>query len=277
MNYTICKSCGSSNLLVENTKYKLWKCQNCDLIFCINIYSSKEIVETYNTLYNKNNQYESHQNEYLILSQGKTPKLGRSKRIILNYLIKNKCQSYFEIGAGVGIVGKYIQECNYTYLGIEIDPTTASKAVNSGINVLNKDIVQLQSFDKKFDAVVGFEVLEHIQDIDTSFKIINNLIKTNGFLGFTVPNYNKVLNYQNRKDRIHQDPPPIHLNFFTVNSIEKILAKNGFKSRMLFVRRWPYFNYKLPATYKFAFLALLGRYQGPTIICVAQKIEEKPL
>src|SRR5690606_16633268 len=121
------------------------------------------------------------------------------------------------------------------------------------------------------DIILAFEVFEHLQDLDLLFKILEKKVKPHGHIGFTVPNYNKYLNYKNHNHKIYQSGPPIHLNFFTVESLQNVAKIYGFEIIFCYEKKYPYFNWKKKETYCHILKAIIGNYRGSTIIAIFKK------
>lgn len=268
--YRACKVC-MSEVSVVNSKFNLVQCENCKLVFCKYIYSDQTFINVYNQLYNTTQQYEKHIRESETLINKKQPPIGRVKIKILDFLIKREVNNVAEIGAGVGIVAKYFQNRNVNYNGIELDSKTVERAQKAGLNIENGDFTVLMNLVKLQDAVVAFEVVEHLQDLNGLFLILKKQIKSNGYFGFTVPNYNKRLNFKNPGTRIYQSPPPIHLNYFTIESIKNISAFYGFEVVFCKEKRLPYFLSNRKSTYINVIRGVAGRFRGPTIMAVIQR------
>lgn len=268
--YEFCKLCNSKVFSV-NSLHELVKCENCDLIFSKKIFTPKEIIETYDKLYNKSDKYSNHIEQFRLMQLGRRPRIGSNKTRILNKIISKKNQLFLEIGAGVGLTGNYLIKKHHSYKGIEIDHQTAIKAKTLGVNIEEGSFELADKWENKFDSVIAFEVIEHIQDLDKCLKVVHKTLKRDGLFGFTVPNYNKILNYTKDDSRLRQSPPPIHLNFFTIDNIQKIVAHYPFEIQYLKTRRFPYFNLKKRITYKFIVKAIFGLFHGPTILCVLKK------
>lgn len=265
-----CKMC-SGQIRQLNPLYNLVKCEDCGLIFCKDIFTDVQIQETYDRLYNKSSKYQSYQAEFIRLSKQDSLRLGWPKRKVVHYVLDQKVREVCEVGAGVGLVGVYLKKRNLSYMGIEMDSATAEKASSLGIDVRAGSFTQLAAYQERFDAVLGFEVIEHIQELKDFFTIVNKSLKPGGLLGFSVPNYNKVLNYPMDNNRLHQDGPPIHVNFFTEENLSSVLQLAGFEIQFLKTKSRPYFNVKKSDTYRFMLKSLIGKYHGPTIIGVAVK------
>lgn len=268
--YSACKVCNSKVELL-NVKYNLVQCVKCKLVFSKIIFSEQDFIETYYRLYNATLQYGTHQREFEKLQKGKTLHIGRPKLKVLNYLLRNKVRRICEVGAGVGIVASYLKRKDVDYIGIELDKVTADKAQSINLNIINGDFSKLNDIEGEFDAIVAFEVIEHLQDLNLFFQIASKKLKEKSYLGFTVPNYDKRMNYKNGGNKIYQSGPPIHLNFFTIESIKIIANHFGFKIALCEAKRFPYFNWKKIDTYRFFLRSILGKFKGPTLQCVMIK------
>src|SRR5205085_7137102 len=104
--------------------------------------------------------------------QGKQPHLGYNKLKIIRSLSGRQCKHIAEIGAGVGIAGHYLQRKKLYYQGIELDTEAAQLAQRAGVNIRNASYHALTNFTKQ-DAVIAFEVLEHIDNIKECFDLIH--------------------------------------------------------------------------------------------------------
>lgn len=267
-----CKICNAT-VIVINHKHKLVQCQECDLIFCNEIFTNEFIQKTYDELYNKSTEYQMYQKQFDDLKKSKRLLLGWPRRKVFSNILNRPCKRICEIGAGVGVIGKYLSnKQNLSYTGIEMDVVTAQKAASLGINVRTGSFTLLNEYTDHFDAIVAFEVIEHIQDLKEFLFLAHKSLNQGGRLGFSVPNYNKIHNYPKGNERLYQPSPPIHINFFTKDSVKKIFQRAGFVVRYIDIKGRPYFNYKKFDTYFFLFKALLGKYYGPTIVCVVEKI-----
>lgn len=264
-----CKVCGGK-LHEVNKTHKLVQCSNCQLVFAKSIFTDQQFIETYDKLYNKTLQYDIHQKEYQKLAKGEVS-IGRLKKDLLHRVLKNNVKNLCEVGAGVGLVASYLQNSNVNYLGIELDEKTSSNARKIGFNIKTGAFNLLEEIDQTFDGIVAFEVIEHLQDVDLFFKLVSEKLNPKGVLGFSVPNYDKRLNYKNAGDNIYQSGPPIHLNYFTKESIRNIAKIYNFEVSYLEVKRFPYLNLKKVQTYTSILKSIFGMYHGSTIKCVLVK------
>ncbi|WP_264522002.1 class I SAM-dependent methyltransferase [Flavobacterium sp. N1994] len=274
--YENCKVC-ESNIKVVNEKYNLGQCDSCKLIFCLTIFSQDEFVKVYDELYNKvNANYKYHSIvEYNMLLENKTIKVGFHRaKLLKKYVLNKKCQSVLEIGSGVGLIGSYIRQhdASVNYTGIEIDKEAFEKSQTLGLNTINNDFKAMDTIEETFDVIMLWEVLEHLQDLKSFLDLAHKKLNKGGKIILSVPNYNKIYNTPNReKDAIFQDLPPIHLNFFTKESIINVFELNHFKDCKASVKKFPYISLKKTNFYIEFIKALLNKYNGSTIHFVGSK------
>ncbi len=275
--YTKCKYCEDNyNTIIE--KLSIVKCNNCKLVFCKKKFTQEELTETYNQLYNKrvNSHYNVHTDiEYNKLKKGVIPKIGFNRKRIIDKYTTNKNVNILEIGSGIGLIASYIKNKGIeNYLGLEIDYETYLKSQKLGLNTINTDFSYIERGEKEINIVMLWEVLEHLQDLKLFVNLIIKKLKKNGVLMFSVPNFDKIKNYKkNKQNGIYQDTPPIHLNFFTKESIKNILESSGFHIEYLYIKKRPYINFKSKHFYRMMYRVLRGKYEGSTIYVVARKIE----
>src|SRR6266487_525963 len=155
--YTSCKICNSAfNPLIE--RKKIVECANCKLIFFQEKLNHEEVINLYKKLYDFGDDiaYHSHIHQQQLISHGIQPGIGYNKRVIINKIIHSNPSSVGEIGAGVGIIGKYLTNKSFNYTGIELDESIATKARESGINIQSGSFENLQAYQNTFDALVAF-------------------------------------------------------------------------------------------------------------------------
>lgn len=266
-----CKFCGK-NIHQINTIHDLVECESCDLIFSRKKFSQQEFRSIYDQLYNSENpKYKIHSIiEYEQLRKG-ILKVGYNRRRLVKKYIRDN-SNILEIGSGIGLMGCFIQQTfpNSSFTGIEIDEKVNEKARSFGLEVHRGDFSIIKDMEGSYDVVLMWEVLEHIQDMELCLSLIKSKLKVGGLFIFSVPNYDKRLNYKSPGDNIFQDGPPIHLNFFRKKAIRKIFDSKDFEIVHLEKKKFPYLNIK---SLKSMFLKVLtGKYEGPTLFCVIRKI-----
>ena len=274
--FTSCKICKSAIKLVNQT-YHLVECDKCGLIFSENIFSQEEFVEVYNALYNgTDSSYQRHsKDEFEKLKSGHV-QIGKNRSELVNRIIINNtnCKSVLEIGSGIGLVGSYVKlkAPLMVYKGIELDTEAYLKSKVLGLDTFNGDFQIISKFDETFDVIMLWEVIEHLQDLNLFLELAYSKLNKGGKILLSTPNYNKIHNYPDRKkDKLYQNEPPIHLNFFTKKNIKTVFKMKGFYSIEVREKKFPYIEKNIIQFIKSSAKALLGKYNGPTLYLVAEK------
>ena len=270
--YNCCKICDAPINPLLPIK-KIVECSKCKLIFFQENLSDEEVLKLYRDLYDSGNDpaYHAHLRQQQLISRGLQPKMGYNKRVVIDKIIQSNLSSIAEIGAGVGVVGKYLTKRQFKYTGIELDEAIAMKANEAGINIQTGSFVNLQAYPNSFDALMAFEVIEHIDNLKLCLTLVYKALSGKGKFGFTVPNFNKRKNYKNAHESLYQPNPPVHVNFFTTENIPLILKFFGFRIEFIRTRPFPDLNFKRKQTYIHVLQALRGNFEGSTIMCIAVK------
>jgi 2-polyprenyl-3-methyl-5-hydroxy-6-metoxy-1,4-benzoquinol methylase len=133
-----------------------------------------------------------------------------------------KSAKILEIGCGKGaFIQRLCQEENKEAYGIELNSNAVKFAQDTGIPVSLKDVYELAGEQpNSFDAVCCFQVLEHISNLKPFLESMIQLVKPNGKLIISVPNY---LSFTKHCKNDLLDQPPHHMNQWSVESFEYLI------------------------------------------------------
>lgn len=274
--FSNCKICNSSIKIINQT-HNLVKCTKCELIFCKTIFSQDNFVKIYDNLYNRNDgEYQRHSKiEFERLQKGNFEKIGYHRKKLINKNVFNsKSRSVLELGSGIGLVGAYIlsKDKKILYTGIELDKEAYEKSKLLGLSTINGDFKEMRNLDFTFDVIMLWEVIEHLQDLKLFLELAYQKLNSGGKIILSAPNYNKIYNYSNRpKDRLYQNDPPIHLNYFISNSLRSVFEISGFEKCIVKIKKTPYVNIKSRKFYIDMFKVFFKKYNGSTIYFEASK------
>ena len=274
--FSNCKICKSS-LKIINQTHNLVKCNKSELIFCKTIFSQDNFVEIYDNLYNiDDGEYQRHTKiEFERLQNGNFEKIGYNrKKLIKKNIFDSKSRSVLELGSGIGLVGAYIsfKDKKILYTGIELDKEAYEKSNLLGLKTINGDFKEMRNLDSTFDVIMLWEVIEHLQDLKLFLELAYQKLNLGEKIILSAPNYNKIYNYSNSpKDRLYQNDPPVHLNYFTSNSLKSIFEIYGFEKYIVKIKRTPYINIKTKKFYMDMFKVIFKKYNGSTIYFEASK------
>jgi SAM-dependent methyltransferase len=156
---------------------------------------------------------------------------GEVRSDVLPFLPEG-AREVLEVGCGRGVTGKLIQErlgCRVT--GVELNPVAAREAARHLHRVLQGD-VQTLAIEGRFDAVLAFELVEHLVETENFLTRVRQLLAPGGRAIFSIPN---VGHYSIIEDLIagRWDYLPIgllcytHFRFFTRHTLTDWLRRAG--------------------------------------------------
>lgn len=163
-------------------------------------------------------------------------------KAISNVVKKNnlKKAKILEIGCGTGLFLERLRtqfiNLEMEFLGIEIDPNSATIAKQRGFSIINENAENLlQNQNQQFDIIIHFELIEHL--IDPRMFIMNcrNLLEPDGYMILTTCNEDGLdnqsigYNWPNRM-MAHALFPPMHLNAYNTRNIYFTLLDLGLQN-----------------------------------------------
>lgn len=187
-----CPACKnlSSNLYTKKCGFIYQQCKICETIYM----SPRPPVKIMEKYY-KNSENYKYWAKYIFPFSEK----ARREKISypwLKYLVKF-CRTYkvqrnflIEIGSGFGTFSALAQEKKAFKKVVAIEPTPqmADACRQKGVKVLQESLEKVGKSLKNADAVVAFEVIEHLFNPRDLFKIAYTLLKEKGILAISCPN-----------------------------------------------------------------------------------------
>jgi SAM-dependent methyltransferase len=156
---------------------------------------------------------------------------GKNRNILLNNLVLKHVkldQEILEIGCGTGTILKNLKAHGYSVTGIEPTNTGFSSCIEKNLNVQNKYLNEYFP-DSKYDAILLFDVLEHIEnDLKALQHIHDHLLKSGGIIIIAVPS-SPILWSQ-------LDVDVFHFRRYTFRTMSKLLKNSNFEIK--FYRGW---------------------------------------
>lgn len=118
--------------------------------------------------------------------------LALIRAIDCRYFLEAKIEGrILDLGCGDGLFTKILFKSSRdrVFAGIDLNLIELKKAKESNVYryLVDGNITNLPFQSNYYDAVISNSVLEHVQDIDLAIKEINRILKTGGYLVFTVP------------------------------------------------------------------------------------------
>ncbi len=197
-----------------------------------------------------------------------------------------------EVGCGTGKILSLLNELDYECQGVEPSYTGYNLANNlSPGRIFNGtliDFMNVKGKDQKFDCILLFDVLEHLENDQQDLNLIYKLVSQGGYVIFSVPAdpalWSKL------------DEEVFHFRRYTIESISHLIANSGLK--IIKITYWcsilklpiklyrkilnpsfvtnikkpnHFINYLLSLVVKTERISWLGKVPGVSLFGVAQK------
>jgi SAM-dependent methyltransferase len=135
--------------------------------------------------------------------------------------------SCLEIGCGPGYFLQELQQVSQAVFGLELSTAHAEYARGLGLAIYEEPLEKVQ-FDRSFDLIFLFHVLEHIADPEAYLKTLKSLLTAEGRIVVEVPGISDALIQLYRvpgfRSFYFQEP---HLYYFTEESLQLLGAELG--------------------------------------------------
>ena len=143
-----------------------------------------------------------------------------------------------EIGGGVGAFGVIARARGWHYIDYDISQAAVDFARQLG---LEARVFKAEEFpplqERSVDAVVMWEVLEHVWDVRSYLERVRGALRPGGALLLSTPNW-EMPAYRTRVEQgAVRSAPPVHVNFFTSGTLEGALLAAGFDAVRVARRR----------------------------------------
>jgi len=231
--------CGNQDLKEYSNDY--WKCTICGTLvsktdFDVSIYSVEdEKSDLYGESYWKKNMLQeagvSSIDELLELYfKGRVPYW---MKYILKYIPVSS--EVLEVGCGLGQLAYLMKSVGYKQKALELSPRIC-KFVQDKFNI-NIEVGELSTSSGKFDAILAFDVFEHLLDPRTFLECCEQRLDDQGILCMQMPCYDETMEYEEMKSKNPRFmllmEPKQHIFLYSKGAIVKLLKEHGF-SHVLF-------------------------------------------
>ena len=165
-------------------------------------------------------------------------------RAVKKHLKKRKAaiKEAFEIGFGVGFLLEKMMEQNFKMHGCEAEMLDIPilQKIKKKFVYYPASFEDVNLNEKKVDFFYGIHVIEHLADIQKSFKFMYHHLNPKGTIFFITPNGSS-LGLKWFKAAWWNLEDPTHVRFFTPNSIKTLLKQTGFQQVEIKIPWWDSF------------------------------------
>ena len=177
-------------------------------------------------------------------------------------------QRILEVGSGTGLfVERAGKELKGAWVqGIEFNESAVSQAREKNLPVVQMDLDELGRRGETFDAVCGFQVLEHVHHARELLTAMIKVLEPGGVLILSVPNRDSFLRHQYNL----LDMPPHHMTRWNAEALSYL--SRIFPLRLLGLR------YEHLAPYHISgFVAAYGEYFGAKVPFLRRRLTKERL
>lgn len=148
--------------------------------------------------------------------------------------IANRDARILDIGCATGRLLANLRDRGFPNVtGLDPSPACARAAKKLyGIEVHTQTLAGLGSTNERFDVAILVGVLEHLCDLEESFRHLRTILNPGGLVYFEVPDATAFADWPNAP---YQDFSTEHINFFAPISLDNTMAYRGF-SRVMSVQ-----------------------------------------
>ena len=230
MHEVPCNLCGSSKYTFFHKlgESQIVKCSNCGLYFLNPQLDKEDLQQLYDHTYFLSEEsaitgYEDYISDKENIVRTSHKKL---KRIEKYYPQKG---TILDIGCATGFFLLAAREREWDARGVEYSDYASQIAREQhSLQVKTGTIKEAEYKDEFFDCVTMWDLIEHVTDPMADLAEVNRIMKPDGILAIITPNvasfiaklWGKKWLLWNRTD---------HLYFFSPNTLNQMLKKNGFK------------------------------------------------
>lgn len=226
-----CKFCGSNKTKpvkkiqspYVNHKYTLYQCKNCKCRF----FDVKEHDVDIENVYE---DYSIKHNKAVVSFKFKKSFYWIKQIQRIEKILSRKISSVLDMGCRTGDFLLHFSN-NIVREGVELSKNSAEIAKKRGL-VVYQDSAENINFDKQYDVVTCYAILEHLLNPLIFLDKLSNIVSLRGVLVIMIPTHECFKRWMVdtfTSIRWHMYAPPLHLNLFSKRFLDEYFVKKNFK------------------------------------------------
>lgn len=269
----LCRICGQISSFTDICfktygEYNLYKCNYCGTVMVNSRPTAEQLKEVYDFLFSQGG-YKGHRDRHQKLLTGKSPRSPFQRKMLrkIGALTQGRCM--VEIGGGTGAFGIMASSKGWHYVDYDISEVAVNFVRMLGLEAYCFEEADFPPIQKdSVDAVVMWEVIEHVWPVHQYLMKIRESLHDNGVLAISTPNSRR-RGYMRSLAFPGLGSPPIHVNFFTEESLSATLQSAGY-TRVRFIHRRIYRPEATLRSMVYNLKVALGIYETKTLYVLAQ-------
>lgn len=220
----LCKFKDSIFLFSKNN-YPVLKCKRCGLIYTDTQLSSASLSKFYDKQYCLGGN-----------------RIGYSNYILNESVFRKNCLKWLqeimrfkqngnllEVGCSTGFFLDISRSKGWNVSGIEISEFSSQYAKKHfGLEVINDDFLNVPLAEESFDVIAMWDTIEHLPDPIGAIKKAYKILKPKGIFSILTGDIDSYTSrFLGANWRLMT--PPLHLYFFSHNTLARALSENGFR------------------------------------------------
>lgn len=221
-----CILCDShyARVVITKNSWRLVRCEGCGLVSTAldHPISRSELEASYDREYFMGKVYKDYFQERHVRRR----LFERKFELIKKYLPETG--RLLDVGAAAGFFLEVARRHGFEVHGVEISEAAATYAIQTlNLDVFVGELGEAKFPDESFDVITMWDVLEHLSRPVASLEIANRLLKQSGVLIIETINTSCV-NARIMGKRWPLYWPPLHLFYFSLETLRILLSKSGF-------------------------------------------------
>jgi SAM-dependent methyltransferase len=231
-----CRICGKhaqpASTMVVSNGYALESCVDCQTVMVGEPPEDEGFKGIYDQLFSDGGgAYENHRASFEKMKAGGMPRIRFRSRLLKSVEAMCEGRRLIEIGGGTGSFGMLASSRGWRYTDFDISGVAVDFA-----RKLSLDAHVFRAGDapplapQSADVIAMWEVIEHVWNVNQYLQAIRDALRPGGVFLFSTPNYARRAYQASIGNGTSGSSPPVHINFFTKESLEKSLSACGFTS-----------------------------------------------
>ena len=227
-----CPICNETQELKENSwgSHIIFSCGNCRLDYCNNMIIKEKGGDSSPV----------HQQgiEMMAASFHTTRKLAdrlcNARLKVYETFLGRPCRKVLEVGCGPGVFYRPFANRRVEWTGIDINSYWKQFGQQNGVPISTQPLVEVKG---KFDVVMAYQVLEHVEDPRSFVTQLIGRLRSGGILHMELPNHQSLTAKMRKVSPLFSQnygfiQPPMHLRAYQKRTLQYLLTRLNMETKL---------------------------------------------